>query len=139
GIEEIKLSVAVEYTLTGDGFEVAVPDDSIREAGAVRLTKLEVLPFFHAVHERLDEGAVFLPAGSGALMTVKGRHPQYFNGYSEPVYGPDHAFDEELGTVLADGFIVGDAPKEKIALPVFGIYQGGTGFLAIITEGEETA
>ncbi|MBD2867802.1 DUF5696 domain-containing protein [Paenibacillus arenilitoris] len=139
GIEEIKLTVAVEYTLTDDGFEALVPDDSIKEEGAVRLTKLEVLPFFHAAHERLDEGAVFLPDGSGALMTVKAKHPQYFNGYSEPVYGPDHAFRDELGEVLAEGLIVGDAPKERIALPVFGIYRSGTGFLAILTEGEETA
>ncbi|MFC5464599.1 DUF5696 domain-containing protein [Lederbergia graminis] len=136
---EEKLRFAVEYTLTDDGFIVRVPDDSIKEEGTVRLISLEVLPFFNSADEQLDEGAVFLPDGSGALMKVRKVHPKYYNSYSEPVYGPDHTFLEQLGEVLASGFTIGDAPKEEIALPVYGIYQAGKGFLAILTEGEETA
>ncbi|MBS4219221.1 hypothetical protein KHA96_12925 [Bacillus sp. FJAT-49711] len=137
-IKEIKVNFALEYTLTDDGFEVTIPDDSIKESGTVRLTSLEVMPFFHAADRKVD-GEVFVPDGSGALMIVSEKHPQYFKGYSEPVYGPDPTFAMELGDVMAQGFTRGAAPKEKIALPVFGIHQDKTGFLGIITEGEETA
>jgi hypothetical protein len=137
-MEDIKLSFAVEYTLTEDGLEVVVPDDSVKEEGMVRLTSLEVLPFFHAI-ERKKDGAVFVPDGSGALMKSKEVHPQYFSGYSQPVYGPDHTFKSELGEVISEGYTREFAPKELIALPVYGIYQEGAGFLAIITDGEETA
>ncbi|MCR2823856.1 DUF5696 domain-containing protein [Lederbergia panacisoli] len=137
-IKEIKVNFALEYTLTDDGFEATIPDDSIKESGTVRLTSLEVLPFFHAADRKVD-GEVFVPDGSGALMIVSEKHPQYFKGYSEPVYGPDPTFTMELGDVMAEGFTRGAAPKERIALPVFGIHQEQTGFLGIITNGEETA
>ncbi|MBO1005132.1 DUF5696 domain-containing protein [Pseudogracilibacillus auburnensis] len=137
-IEELKMSFAIEYILTDDGMEVVIPDDSVKENGKVRLTSLEVMPYFHAAHRR-NEGAVFVPDGSGALMTIKEKHPTYFTGYSEPVYGPDRTFASELGDVMAQGFTRGSAPKERIALPVYGIYHEGTGFLGVITEGEETA
>jgi len=137
-IKEIKLNFALEYTLTEDGFEVTIPDESVKETGTVRLTSLDVLPFFHAADRKVD-GEVFVPDGSGALMKVKEKHPQYFKGYSEPVYGPDPTFAIELGDVMAQGFTRGAAPKEKIALPVFGIHQEDTGFLGIITKGDETA
>ncbi len=137
-VEEIKVTFAIEYRLTNDGFEVMIPDGAIVEEGTVRVTSLEVLPFFHAASVT-DDGAVFVPDGSGALMTIKEQYPQYFNGYSQPVYGPDHTFASELGEVLADGWRQAAPPKELIALPVFGLYRNDTGYLGIITKGEETA
>lgn len=138
-IEELTVQFALEYTLLDDGFEVTIPDDSIKEEGSVRITSLEVLPFFNALAQKEDSGAVFVPDGSGALMKVRSTHPQYFTGYSEPVYGPDHSIKDDLGEVMADGFMKADAPKEKVALPVYGTYQNDKGFLAIITEGQEAA
>ena len=137
-INEIKIAFSVEYLLMEDGVEVRIVDDSLKENGNVRLTSLEVLPFFHAA-DRRDEGAIFVPDGSGALMTIEEKHPTYFKGFSEPVYGPDHTYATELGEVMADGWTRASTPKEKIALPVFGIYRNGSGYLAVITEGEETA
>lgn len=137
-LEDIGLSFGIEYTLTNDGFEVTIPFESIKEEGTVRLTSLKVLPFFHAVHKR-TEGAVFVPDGSGALMISKEIHPQYFTEYSQPVYGPDHTFKTELGEVISEGFFQAFPNREFIALPVYGSYQEGTGFLAIITKGEESA
>lgn len=137
-VGELNVSFAVEYTLTDNGIEIVIPNDSIKENGSVRITSLEVVPFFHAAH-RKDGGAVFVPDGSGALMKIREKHPQYFKGYSEPVYGPDYTFASELGNVMAADFTQASAPKEQIALPVFGIYHEGTGYTAFITEGEETA
>ncbi|MGP4041067.1 DUF5696 domain-containing protein [Gracilibacillus sp. D59] len=137
-IAELQMTFDLEYRLTEDGIEISVPFDSIKEEGSVRLISLAVLPYFHAAKES-DNGAVFIPDGSGALMTFKEKHPVYFSGYSQPVYGPDHAFADELGGVLAGDWRHADAPKEKIALPVFGLYKNDSAFLGIITEGAEAA
>ena len=137
-VSELKISFAVEYRLTDDGFEVTIPESFIKETGTVRITSLEVLPFLNAAKEA-DDGALFIPDGSGALMTYKKQHPQYFSGYSEPVYGPDHAFASDLGEVLADGWKRAAPPKEHIALPVFGNYKNENGYIGIITHGEENA
>jgi hypothetical protein len=134
----VKISFAVEYRLREDGVEVTVPYDSIKEAGTARLTSLEVLPFFNAGSET-DKGAILVPDGSGALMVFRKDHPKYFSGYSEPVYGPDAAFKTEQYTEIYPVFRKSKAPKEYIAMPVFGDYRNGTGFLGIITKGDKDA
>ncbi len=137
-VSELKMSFIIEYRLTENGFEVNIPFDSIKEEGSVRLVSLSVLPYFHSAKES-DNGAVLIPDGSGALMQFKETHPVYFSGYSQPVYGPDHAFADEIGEVLADDWRRADPPMEKIALPVFGLYKNKSAFLGIITEGEGAA
>lgn len=134
----LKISFAVEYRLRDDGLELTVPYSSIKEDGASRLVSLEVLPFFHAGNET-DEGAVFLPDGSGALMIFRENHPKYFSGYSEPVFGSDLTFKAESFNNITPIWRQAKPPKESVALPVFGIHRNDTGFLGIITEGEEDA
>jgi hypothetical protein len=137
-VAELKVKFALEYQLTENGFEVKIPEKSIKENGSVRIISLEVLPFFNAAKES-DNGAVFVPDGSGALMTFKVKHPKYYSIYSEPVYGPDNTFKADLGEVFADGFTRSSPPKESIAMPVFGLYKNNLGYLGIITEGAEAA
>ncbi|TDQ41034.1 DUF5696 domain-containing protein [Aureibacillus halotolerans] len=137
-VKEINVSFALEYRLNDGGLSVTIPQDSIKEAGDVKIISLEVLPFFNAGKES-DEGALFLPDGSGALMTFKEEHPLYLSGYSQPIYGPDPTFSTTLGEVFADGLTQMAPPKMNIALPVFGSYRNGTGFLGIVTHGEEQA
>ncbi|WP_199621612.1 DUF5696 domain-containing protein [Paenibacillus alkalitolerans] len=137
-LSAINISFAVEYTLRDDGLEVTIPDESIKEKGAEKLVAIDVLPFFNAANET-DDGAVFLPDGSGVLMVFRKNHPKYFSGYSEPVYGPDQAFKSELFSDIDQMWRRAKPPKELIALPVFGIYRNGTGFLGIITDGDEEA
>jgi hypothetical protein len=118
--------------------ETTVPYDSIKETGTARLTSLEVLPAFNAGKET-DQGALFVPDGSGALMVFRKNHPKYFSGYSEPVYGPDLAFKTESFNDIDPYWRQEKPPKESIALPVFGSYRNGTGFLGIITKGDKDA
>ncbi|XEC96369.1 DUF5696 domain-containing protein [Paenibacillus tarimensis] len=134
----LKLTFAVEFRLLEDGIEAAVPYESIKEEGNARLVSLEILPFLHAGDEK-EEGAVFLPDGSGALMTFRPDHPKYFSGYSQPVYGPDHAFKVQSFSYIDQIWRRERAPKEMVALPVYGIYWNGSAVLGIITEGEEDA
>ncbi len=137
-VKELNVSFDLEYRLLDDGFEVTLPYDSLKEEGTVRLLSLEVLPFFNAA-KKTDEGALFVPDGSGALMVFREDHPLYYSGYSQPIYGPDHTFASELGEVLDQGWTRSAPPKENIALPVFGNYRNNIGFLGIVTKGEEDA
>jgi hypothetical protein len=137
-LPELKISFSVEYRLRNDGLEVKVPYDSIKEEGKHKLVGMEVLPFFNAGHET-DEGALFVPDGSGALMLFRERHRKYFSGYSEPVYGPDYAYFTQSHNQILQGWKRAMPPKEHIALPVFGSYRNGTGFLGILTQNEMEA
>jgi len=144
--EDMKLAFgfALEYKLTESGFEVTIPDDSIYENGAAKITSLEVLPFFGAEHQD-EEGAVFVPDGSGALINFKSVHPDYFSGYSEFIYGGDHAFKNKVNSEVYELFLRKPNVKQYAALPVYGISRNdegqnkGQGFLGIVTQGDYDA
>lgn len=134
----IKIKLAMEYHLTEDGFEVTVPEDSIVEAGTARLVSLETLPFLNAA-QGTDDGAILLPDGSGAVIRFKEKHAPYFAGYSQPIYGFDWDFRTQYNDYMDPTWLHRTSPKEKIALPVFGIHRNGTGVLGIVTKGEFAA
>lgn len=134
----LQLAFDMEYRLTADGFEVTIPESSIQERGKAKLTSLEPLPFFHAATER-DQGAMMMPDGSGAIMEFRENHPAYLRGYSESIYGSDPTFVTQNHNIIEKEWVHALPPKESIALPVFGIYRNGTGYLAIVTSGETDA
>ncbi|MBJ6363952.1 DUF5696 domain-containing protein [Paenibacillus sp. GCM10012307] len=137
--EALNFGFAVEYRLTDQGFEATIPDSSIYENGRSKITTLELLPFFGAQGKQ-EQGAVFVPDGSGALIRFKEAHPQYFDGYSEFVYGGDHAFKKRVNQDFNDFYMRKPNVKQDAALPVYGIYRDGSqGFLAIITQGDYDA
>ncbi|RXZ84031.1 hypothetical protein EBB07_02715 [Paenibacillaceae bacterium] len=134
--EVLNFGFAVEYRLTEQGFEATIPDSSIYENGRSKITTLDLLPFFGAQGKQ-EQGAAFVPDGSGALIRFKEEHPQYFDGYSEFVYGGDHAFKKRVNQDFSDFYMRKPNVKQDVALPVYGIYRDDTqGFLAIITEGD---
>lgn len=138
---ELGLSLALEYTLTADGFNVNIPFDSVKENGKVRLSSLEVLPFIEAGEPGTD-GAIFVPDGSGALMDFKPIRPNTFDSYSEYVYGGDYAFQSNIvdKVVKIKDEMIAKPPSEQIALPVFGTYsKNKKGLLGIITSGDADA
>lgn len=134
-----KLEFAMEYRLLEDGFEVTIPESSIKETGVARFVSIEPLPFWNAA-AKTDEGSLFLPDGSGALMNYKETHPQYFAGYSEMIYGADPAYLSRTNeNIIEEIWRQSPAPKESIALPVFGNYRNGIGSLGIVTKGQYDA
>lgn len=136
--KSLQLSFALEYRLTENGFEASIPQEYLKETGSAKFTSLEVLPFFHAAGEE-DGGAMMLPDGSGALLEFRRDHPAYLKGYSEYIYGGDETFIKQ-NHEIDDSYWLKEAPMKKaVALPVFGMYHGGTGYLAIVTEGETDA
>ncbi|NIK79594.1 hypothetical protein FHS15_004755 [Paenibacillus castaneae] len=133
-----QLEFAIEYRLLADGFELTIPESSIKETGKAKFISIEPLPFWNAAADT-DDGAIFLPDGSGALMKYKATHPQYFAGYSEMIYGSDPAYVTQSNIILDEKWRQRLAPKEKIALPVFGNYRNGIGSLGIVTKGQYDA
>lgn len=139
-IASLGLKLAVEYRLTDEGFDLKIPFSSIEERSDVKLTSIELLPFFDAALTT-DEGALFIPDGSGSLLRFKMEKPTNFDFYSEFIYGGDHAFQtkvyEKVGALRFE--TVSKTPREKIALPVFGSYKKNHAFLGIVTEGASDA
>lgn len=133
-----KLEFAMEYRLLADGFEVTIPEASIKEGGKAKFVSIEPLPFWNAASDK-EEGAIFLPDGSGALMKYRASHPQFFAGYSEMIYGTDPAYVTQSHENIDQMWRQRLAPKEKIALPVFGNYRDGIGSLGIVTKGQYDA
>ncbi|WNS43433.1 DUF5696 domain-containing protein [Paenibacillus sp. MMS20-IR301] len=134
----LKLSFALEYRLTDSGFEASIPEEYLKETGSAKFTSIEVLPFFHAARED-QNGAMLLPDGSGALLEFRENHPGYLKGYSEYIYGGDETFVKQNHEITDSHWLKDAAMKKAVALPVFGIYQEDTGYLAIVTKGETDA
>ncbi|OBZ13667.1 DUF5696 domain-containing protein [Bacillus sp. FJAT-26390] len=133
-----ELEFAIEYRLVENGFELTVPEASIKEAGKAKFVSIEPLPFWNAAADT-EEGAIFLPDGSGALMKYSAKHPQYFAGYSETIYGADPAYVTQSHENIDQMWRQKLAPKEMVALPVFGNYRNEVGSLGIVTKGQYDA
>ncbi len=136
--ESLKLGFALEYRLTGNGFEASIPQEYLREEGNAKFTSLEVLPFFHAARED-QQGAMMLPDGSGTLLEFRPDHPAYLKGYSEYIYGGDETFVKQNHEIDDSYWLKAEPLKKAVALPVFGMYHEGTGYLGIVTEGDTDA
>lgn len=118
------------YEVNWDGTlgEELLVYDQTRELVTYPLTSVALLRFFGAA-DSTEEGYIFVPDGSGALIYLNnGKTNQTL--YSEPVYGRDGALP--IGERL---------PYEKKTnhLPVFGMKRGNQAFLAVIEEGEALA
>ncbi|WP_274361273.1 DUF5696 domain-containing protein [Paenibacillus thermotolerans] len=139
-LTRINIAFALVYRLNKDGLEVKIPFDSVKEGANKKLVSIEALPFFEAAKET-DEGALVIPDGSGALIGFKEKHPQYFEIYSEFVYGGDHAFQKNVYQKVTENKreMLSYGPRESAALPIYGLYKKDKAFLAVLHDGEEDA
>jgi len=122
GDEKPAFTVTIRYTLEGKSLLVSVPFDRIAYRSYFPIIRLDILPFMGAAGLE-DEGYLFVPDGSGALI--------YFNNgkfnqlvFNNPVYGWDEAMPRDA--VVIDN---------KAPYPVFGIQRNGAAMLGIIEEG----
>ena len=120
-------SLTLRYTLQGNSLLVSVPFDRIGYvAPDYPIVRLDLLPFMGAGGLQ-DEGYLFVPDGSGALIHFNnGRHTQSASNNS--VYGWDEAMPRDA--------IVLDS---KAPYPAFGIQKNGAALLGIIEEGASYA
>jgi hypothetical protein len=120
------ITVPVDFTLKGDKLAVSIDTAKIEEPESMQLYRLELLKFFGAATAE-EEGYLFVPSGSGALIDFQ-KNKSAYEAYSQLIYGHDLL---EAAVMLQQ--------SEPIRLPVFGIKKSGGAVLACITKGPGAA
>ena len=125
-------NVSVIYQLDGPDFVVSVPLDEIQYRKTHPIVELRILPFFGAGGAD-DEGFLFVPDGSGALINFNNEKTSQ-RTYKTDVYGWDYA---SVRSELIDETIVN--------FPVFGVSRKestsniAASFICVIEEGASYA
>jgi hypothetical protein len=115
-------NVTLRYELDGNSLKVSVPFEKISYRSNYPITDIQLLPFFGAGGME-DEGYLFVPDGSGALINFNnGRQNQL--AYNVNMYGWDEAMYRDA--IITD---------TKAAYPVYGIYNNGNTAVCIIEDG----
>lgn len=128
-IIDTSVSLSIEYTLSQDGLDVKIPVESIKcDEAAVHLKNIEVLPFFGAGSVK-DDGYIFLPDGSGAVINFN-KNKNNYNTYRKKIYSQDKSNPLPKSNILEE---------DNIYLPVFGIKSNDNGFIAIISSADTRA
>lgn len=122
-------TVPVEYQLDGKQFIARIIMNEVEYTESFPLTQIRFLEFFGAAGSE-EEGYIFVPDGSGALIYLNNGKNQSTT-YVSKVYGNDESLSHETVT---------DLNKElSIRLPVYGIKTEDKAMLAIIEDGESYA
>lgn len=119
--------ITLHYYLDGESLVVHVPRDTIYYPEEFPISTISVLNYFGAGGVE-DEGSLFVPDGSGALIHFNNGKVSY-PAYRQEVYGIDLATDPQRVY----------RREEKVRLPVFGMIRDNNAFLAIIEDGDEVA
>ena len=119
--------VPLYIQLDGDDLKVEIKGSELEYNPVYPISTLHVLPFFGAANQE-EEGYMFVPDGSGALIELNNGKGHY-QPYSQRVYGKDKAVFERSVPIVS----------ESIKLPVFGMKHGDRAFLSIIEEGDGIA
>lgn len=122
-----EISIPVRYTIDNDAFSAMIVTKEIKQGSKYKLVNISLLPFFGAGSLQ-DEGYLFVPDGSGALIHFNNGKSSY-RSYNERVYGGEAALDLPTKAEM----------KQTVRLPVFGLQRGEQGFLAVIAQGEYQA
>ena len=123
--EKYKIAVPVEYTLRDDCLNVKIDSSSILEDGdEYKIISVAVTQNICSVKNDAPGGALFVPAGCGALMYTA-ENADSAREYSAEVYGTDASRRNPLN--LTD--------DQQILLPVFGAYSDNGGIMGIIESG----
>jgi hypothetical protein len=118
---------AIEYTLDEESLVVNVPVSSIKYPEDYPVNMISLLNFFGAAGTD-EEGSLFVPDGSGALIHFnngKTKHPSY----QQSVYGKD------LALKIAEN----NTMEQKVRLPVFGMIFENDAILGVIEKGASVA
>lgn len=119
-------TIPIEVKIENDAVVTRIIDSGIKE-GDLSLIWIRLYPFFGADHSYGQEGYLFIPDGSGALIPYTEHNTNVNRIYQEPVYGTDASFKAN------------DDPQSRnpIIMPVFGAKSESKGFLSIIEDGAE--
>ncbi|HLR68181.1 MAG TPA: DUF5696 domain-containing protein [Virgibacillus sp.] len=112
--------------IDGDHLVVTIDGEEIEYQELYPINELKVLPFLGAAGLE-DEGYMFVPDGSGALIDLNNGKGSY-DSFSAKIYGVDEA-DPVRSTNRR-------TINETIRMPVFGMKKGDHAFFGIVEEGD---
>ncbi len=126
-------SIPVEYRIEdGDFIAEIIPDEVEYDSQSFYLTTISLLPYFGAASSG-EEGYIFVPDGSGALIDFDNGKLSGTAPYLGYCYGEDK-------TELADDNKKSELDQKlSVKMPVFGIKKEDKAFLAIIEKGDANA
>lgn len=126
-----QISFNVDIQLDKDGFTFNIPQKSLDEQGTTKLMSVEALPLFGATKVG-EDGYIFYPDGSGALINLYNYAKATPVTYSYPLYGLSNPNFTDYNDKLEQNI-------KNIMLPCFGIKQSEGGFFTAIVSGDSTA
>lgn len=129
-IPSLEISFKVIFGIENDAFYYRIEDSSISEKNG-KLVQISLLNNLGA--SRTDEdGYIFYPDGSGAIMNFKENDESNVQLYQMSIYGSSDVTYSEI-----------DKNKESNIygnlLPVYGVSQHDGGFVAVVSGGDEDA
>jgi hypothetical protein len=123
GFPKAGFSIPVQYSIRDDAFTASIVTERIEQRDKYSLVNIGLLPFFGAGGIE-DEGYLFVPDGSGALIRFN-NNKSIYRSFNERVYGGDQAIAVSENNRMT----------ENIQLPVFGLKRGDHAMLAVIDQG----
>lgn len=128
-IDSLELEIPVEVRLMDDGVETKVISEGIKE-GKIYMTSLQLYPYFGAYQSTGQDGYLFIPDGSGALIRFNENRNKSNYNYASSVYGIDFAV-QHTSDFSENRF--------QVNLPVLGVKSGEQGMIAVLDQGAEYA
>lgn len=122
---ELSISFDVVYTLGNDYLSASIDFKSIKETADLKLLQITLLPALFAGTGD-DNGYIFVPDGSGALINFNNNS---IKAYNADVYGTEASKDNNMKTSY----------DRSIRMPVYGMVKNGGGMFAIIESGDAVA
>ena len=127
--ELYKIAVPVDYILQEDNIKISIDSSKILEDGEeYKLVSVAVQPNLCAIKNNSKNGNLFVPTGTGALISAKETALGTLN-YEGNVYGQDES----------SRIPISKKDEHSIRLPVFGSYTQGKGMLGIIESASGSA
>ena len=121
-----QVNLTMKLRLDGGRLVVEVPNEEIEYKAAYPIANLMVLPFFGSGNKE-DEGYLFVPEGSGAVINFNNGKTNQQSYYAQ-TYGYDYGNKID---VMVD--------ETRVAFPVFGIANNGNSFVCVVDEHTATS
>lgn len=126
--DNVKIAIPVEYTLRKSGLKVSIDSKQVLEDGTdYELVSASIAPFLCSTSNLSADSYLFIPSGSGALMSVN-NNAEGERTWSGEIYDRDYACQIERNHNI----------KSPVRLPVFGVKEGNNALLGIVEEGSES-
>lgn len=127
--DQIQIAIPVRFVLYNDYFTISIDSSKIKENDN-KVRSITLMPFLCSVKNN-DNGYLFIPSGSGALIYASDEN-EVSTYLSAPVYGEDLQKYPKQRLKASN--------TEKVKLPIFGACDSdGKGTMGIISSGAESS